>query len=1066
MEMNPHNPTPMSRCAFPLAFHICRPAARSWLQRVALFMACWPMTASIVQAQVSITRQPESVVVASGQPATFSVEVTASTTPTYQWRRYGYAISGATMASYTIAGVRQFDNDYYDVIIRAGNATVVSQSARLLVTPTTYPSAVAVDLTRSLRLERRDSTGTAAGHVRMLTAVAGGRVLVAGDFTHVSGDPARYVVRLNADLSRDTTFPNGSGPSTEVLNGTVQPDGKIVLCTANGILRLNADGSTDSTFSTQVRAGSWYPVAPFALADGRLFVPTTVPAWGDGSLVTNGYVVLESTGARTTTSPWSPGPEQLSRIMGVQRQPSGQVIVVGAFTTWNSVTRYGGVRLNADGSVDPAWVFDNSAIGSGWPRELAHSGWSLQRDGKLILAASAPPPDSVIRFNLDGSWDRRFQIQLSPLSSTGRIIVQGDDRIILSGVGATPDAGILPPVFYRLNFAGSVDTSFAVLGSGVWEEAMLADNGELLSSDGTGYLHRYRTFTRPVITTQPTAQSGSVGDSIVLSVVASGETPLQYFWFKDGVIVPRANSATLRLDNVQSSAAGLYTVIVRNAAGDTTSQGARVTVAPNVPRGLYIGRFASGAGYGTFALYLRGDGTGVFLAHRRIDSPSILINRDVRIGPDRRFRFTATGIDGPKAGDTAEVNGAIDADGALSGTLGDQGLIAPAPATSGPTSALAGLYSLTADTPANRDPAALGPNERNSNRSYALIGPSGAGYVVFAGRTLAEGGSVSVAASGILTGTMDNNLIVSGALDLSSGVLTSSISQGTFPTLTFAGANTERPVVETLVNLSVRSPITTERPTFTAGFVVTGTQPKPVLVRAIGPSLAAFGVTDALSAPRLELFRGSTSIAVGTEWGQATNAAAIVATTAQVGGFPLAAGSRDVAMLLSLDSGDYSAVLSGEAGALGTALVEVYDATSGGIPRADHVVNISTIGIAGIGDNVLAAGFNIRGTVSKRVLVRAAGSALIQFQVPSVANKLRLVLYAGTVALAENIGWMNSTEAAASAAAAREVGAFAFQNYSGDCALVLNLPPGTYTAQASSMESRPGAALIEIYELP
>ena len=104
--------------------------------------------------------------------------------------------------------------------------------------------------------------------------------------------------------------------------------------------------------------------------------------------------------------------------------------------------------------------------------------------------------------------------------------------------------------------------------------------------------------------------------------------------------------------------------------------------------------------------------------------------------------------------------------------------------------------------------------------------------------------------------------------------------------------------------------------------------------------------------------------------------------------------------------------------------------------------------------------------VAKRVLVRAVTTGLLQFGVTPIASRIRLVLHAGATVLAENDSWSTSPDAAALAAAAREAGAFALHTTSLDCALLLNLPPGTYSAQVANTGTTPGAALIEVYELP
>jgi hypothetical protein len=254
-----------------------------------------------------------------------------------------------------------------------------------------------------------------------------------------------------------------------------------------------------------------------------------------------------------------------------------------------------------------------------------------------------------------------------------------------------------------------------------------------------------------------------------------------------------------------------------------------------------------------------------------------------------------------------------------------------------------------------------------------------------------------------------------------------------------------------------------------AGFVIRGDAPKAVLLRAVGPGLTAFGVTGALSAPRLELFNASgTSLGINTGWGSATD---ISTAAARAGAFALVATSKDAALLVSLSPGAYTAVVSGVAGATGVALVEVYDVSEGATP-AQKVVNIASRGAAGSGDNTLTAGFVISGTVPKRVLIRGVGPTLGSFAVPGTLADPQLTLYtqAGTV-IATNDNWSTPANASAAdavqlASAAAAVGAFAYTPASKDAALLLYLAPGPYTAQVGGVANTTGAALVEVYEVP
>jgi hypothetical protein len=107
--------------------------------------------------------------------------------------------------------------------------------------------------------------------------------------------------------------------------------------------------------------------------------------------------------------------------------------------------------------------------------------------------------------------------------------------------------------------------------------------------------------------------------------------------------------------------------------------------------------------------------------------------------------------------------------------------------------------------------------------------------------------------------------------------------------------------------------------------VVSGAGPKTVLIRAVGPTLADFGVSGILQRPQIRLMAGQTEIATNLGWESSPQREAIAAAAQQVGAFPLSAGAADSALLLTLQPGAYTIQVSGHNGGTGVALVEVYE---------------------------------------------------------------------------------------------------------------------------------------------
>lgn len=266
-----------------------------------------------------------------------------------------------------------------------------------------------------------------------------------------------------------------------------------------------------------------------------------------------------------------------------------------------------------------------------------------------------------------------------------------------------------------------------------------------------------------------------------------------------------------------------------------------------------------------------------------------------------------------------------------------------------------------------------------------------------------------------------------------------------------------------LANLSVRTRAGTGDQTLITGFALGGgTAAKPLLVRVVGPTLGVFGVEGVLANPGVEIAPlGAARVAGNDDWGGTD---ALRTAFASVGAFPLAdAASRDAALVFSPRPGAYTATVTGADAGSGVALVEVYDAGTGNAPRLS---NLSARTLVGSGADALFAGFVVNGNVPRRLLVRAIGPTLGAFGVGGVLADPVLALrpLGGDGDVARNDDWRGT---AALKAAFAAVGAFPLAaDTSRDAALVIELPPGAYTAAVSGKAGGTGVALVEIYELP
>jgi uncharacterized protein (DUF1800 family) len=233
------------------------------------------------------------------------------------------------------------------------------------------------------------------------------------------------------------------------------------------------------------------------------------------------------------------------------------------------------------------------------------------------------------------------------------------------------------------------------------------------------------------------------------------------------------------------------------------------------------------------------------------------------------------------------------------------------------------------------------------------------------------------------------------------------------------------------------------------GFIVYGTGQKNIAVRAIGPSLP---VPGALSDPILELYDATGAIVASNDnWRSSQEAALSAAGLAPVHDF-------DSALITTLSTGNYTAVVRGVNNATGVALVEVYD-LDGGVPTA-RLGNISTRGHVLTGDNAMIGGFIIRGDVAKRTIIRVKGPSLSLNGVPLSGRLMdpTVELHDENGTPVSNDNWRSDQQAeiAASSIAPTD---------DRESAIVATLSPGNYTAVVRGAGNTTGLALVEMYDL-
>lgn len=366
----------------------------------------------------------------------------------------------------------------------------------------------------------------------------------------------------------------------------------------------------------------------------------------------------------------------------------------------------------------------------------------------------------------------------------------------------------------------------------------------------------------PTFTTQPVAQTVASGSTVVFNAAALGGPTFQ--WSRNGTVIPGATSATFVLPAATAANAGTYTVVAQNGSGSATSEAVQLTL--NGATATEVGRLVN-----LSILTTAGTGAKILTVGASVGPLSFTGNLPLvmrGVGPSLRDFF---GIGGALGDPTMTVFAAgTDAAIAENDNWG-----------SGNATALAAVF---------RSVGAFDLTPGSLDSAFASLTPG-----------LGVGGyTVQVAGKGTASGT-----VIAEIYDAAGSART---------------AATPR-----LVNLSTRA-LLDAGAELRVGFVLRGLSARTVLVRAVGPSLGALGVTGTMADPTLELFdndNGGKKIGENDNWG---GDAQIVTVANAVGAFALSgADTKDAVLLVTLPAGAYSARLSGVGGAGGTAIVEVYE---------------------------------------------------------------------------------------------------------------------------------------------
>ena len=253
----------------------------------------------------------------------------------------------------------------------------------------------------------------------------------------------------------------------------------------------------------------------------------------------------------------------------------------------------------------------------------------------------------------------------------------------------------------------------------------------------------------------------------------------------------------------------------------------------------------------------------------------------------------------------------------------------------------------------------------------------------------------------------------------------------------------------TFANISTRSRVGTGDNALIGGFIVTGTQPKKVIIRALGPSLK---LAEQLANPTIELFQGNTRLDSNDNWMDSPNRQAIIDSTIP----PSHDLESAIVATLPANNTGYTAIVRGANGGTGLGVIEAYDLDT---TVDSRLANISTRGLVLTGDNVLIAGTIVVGQAPQRVLIRAIGPSL------SIAPRLEYPTLelrdANGAVLEANDDWINSPNKQAIIASTLQ------PTHDRESAIIRTLPANgaAYTAIVRGYDNTTGIAVVEVYAL-
>jgi uncharacterized delta-60 repeat protein len=418
------------------------------------------------------------------------------------------------------------------------------------------------------------SQGFSGGQVNALATQSNGKIIVGGAFTNYGFGIASRIIALSSsgDQLDPSSFNMGTGFSADVNVVVTQSNGKIIVggnfasysgSNSNYIIRLNADGTRDTTFN--IGTGFNSSVLSIAVqSDDKLLVGGIFTSYSGSA--NNYFVRLNANGTKDTSYVTGTGPN--STVRAIKLQNDDKAYLGGFFDTYSGSTGRNYIaRINTNGTLDTTF---NSGVGFG---SLVYS-LGVQSDNKVLvggqyLTYSGSSVNRITRINTDGTTDTTFNVGTGFNGIPGGLAINNTGQIYMLG-GFTTYSGSSNNGLVRVNSNGTKDTTFNI-GTG-FDASNTAPNFLLPSIEGGVYVgSEFTTYSgstvNRIVKIQPSgAIDTTFGASQITSQGAAG--------FDNNVYAGIFSGSTLYLGGAFSSFKPKNRIIRLNQDGtiDTSFQ--------------------------------------------------------------------------------------------------------------------------------------------------------------------------------------------------------------------------------------------------------------------------------------------------------------------------------------------------------------------------------------------------------------------------------------------------------------------------------------------------------------